>query len=672
VNSEQAKAEILRLTQLINHHNHLYYVESRTEISDFEFDGLLRELQELETKFPEFSYENSPTKRVGGDLTKKFETVTHRFPMLSLSNSYSEEEIIEWENRIKKLIDGDIEYVCELKYDGVAIGIRYEKGQLTQAVTRGDGEKGEDVTTNVRTIRTIPLSLNGNYPQDFEIRGEIFMPSAVFEKLNNQRAQNGEQLFANPRNTASGTLKMQDSKIVANRGLDSYLYGLYGEELSEEGHFESVARAGSWGFKIPQPNDRFIEKTNSIEGIMNFIHFWDENRYSLPFEIDGVVIKVNSYRQQQQLGFTAKSPRWAIAYKFKAHRVETKLISVDYQVGRTGAVTPVANLKPVQLGGTTVKRASLHNQDQIEKLDLYIGDLVYVEKGGEIIPKIVGVNVEARKSDLQRIIFPESCPVCESLLVRKEGEAGHFCTNYKACPPQVKGKIDHFIARKALNIDGIGEETVDLLYESNLVRNVSELYHLNFDQLLKLDRMAEKSANNLLHSIEQSKYIPFERVLFGLGIRFVGETVAKKLAKYFGSIDELIKASYEDLIEVDEIGEKIAQSIIEYFSDTDSIKLINELKKVGLQFQTTKLEKIVGVLSGKTIVVSGVFYAFSRDEMKELIENNGGKNGSSISSKTDFLVAGDNMGPSKLKKAVDLGVEILSEDEFVKLLNNKF
>ncbi|MFM7667294.1 MAG: NAD-dependent DNA ligase LigA, partial [Bacteroidota bacterium] len=577
MNSEQAKAEILRLTQLINHHNHLYYVESRTEISDFEFDGLLRELQELETKFPEFSFENSPTKRVGGDLTKKFETVTHRFPMLSLSNSYSEEEIIEWENRIKKLIDGDIEYVCELKYDGVAIGIRYEKGELTQAVTRGDGEKGEDVTRNVRTIRTIPLSLKGDYPQDFEIRGEIFMPSAVFEKLNNQRAENGEQLFANPRNTASGTLKMQDSKIVATRGLDSYLYGLYGEELYAEGHFESVANAGSWGFKIPQPKDRFIEKTSSIEGIMNFIHFWDENRYSLPFEIDGVVIKVNSYRQQQQLGFTAKSPRWAIAYKYKAHRVETELISVDYQVGRTGAVTPVANLKPVQLGGTTVKRASLHNQDQIEKLDLHSGDFVYVEKGGEIIPKIVGVNVEVRKSNSQQIVFPETCPVCKSLLVRKEGEAGHFCTNYKACPPQVKGRIDHFIARKALNIDGLGEETVDLLYENNFVRNVSDLYHLTFDQLLRLDRMAEKSANNLLQSIEQSKNIPFERVLFGLGIRFVGETVAKKLAKHFGSIDELVKATYDELIEVDEIGEKIAFSVLEYFSDSESIELINEL-----------------------------------------------------------------------------------------------
>jgi DNA ligase (NAD+) len=672
VNIEQAKSEIIRLTKLINHHNHLYYVESLTEISDFEFDCLLRELQDLEAKFPEFAYSNSPTKRVGGDLTKKFETVSHRFPMLSLSNSYSEEEIIEWENRIKKLIDQDIEYVCELKYDGVAIGIRYENGQLKQAVTRGDGEKGEDVTTNVRTIRTIPLSLKADFPDDFEIRGEIFMPSSVFEKLNNQRAESGEQLFANPRNTASGTLKMQDSKIVSSRGLDSYLYGVYGNQLAADGHFESVKKAGEWGFKIPSTKNRFIEKNQSIEGIMNFIHFWDQHRFSLPFEIDGVVIKVNSYRQQQQLGFTAKSPRWAIAYKFKAHRVETELLSVDYQVGRTGAVTPVANLNPVQLGGTTVKRASLHNQDQIQKLDLHIGDRVYVEKGGEIIPKIVGVNVEARKHNLQRIIFPHNCPVCASQLIRKDGEAGHFCTNYKACPPQVKGKIDHFIARKALNIDGLGEETVDLLYENNLVKNVSDLYQLTFDQLLKLDRMAEKSANNLLQGLENSKNIPFERVLFGLGIRFVGETVAKKLAKHFGSIDELIKASYEELIEVDEIGEKIAYSVIEYFSDIESVKLIDDLKKVGLQFQTTKSQSIEGVLTGKTVVVSGVFSSFSRDEMKELIEQNGGKSGSSISSKTDFLVAGENMGPSKLKKAVDLGVKILSEDEFVKLLNNKF
>ena len=646
----------------------MYYVESRSEISDFEFDGLLRKLQELEQEFPEFSFDNSPTKRVGGDLTKKFETVIHRFPMLSLSNTYSEEEIVDWENRIKKLVDGQIEYVCELKYDGVAIGIRYEKGQLTQAVTRGDGEKGEDVTTNVKTIRTIPLALRNDFPADFEIRGEIFMPSATFEKLNADRSERGEALFANPRNTASGTLKMQDSKIVATRGLDSYLYGLYGGDLLAKGHFESVQKAGEWGFKIPLVSSRYIEKTNSIEGIMNFISFWDKHRFKLPFEIDGVVIKVNDYNQQKVLGFTAKSPRWAIAYKFKAHRVETQLISVDYQVGRTGAVTPVANLKPIQLGGTTVKRASLHNQDQIEKYSLHLGDFVYVEKGGEIIPKIVGVNEEKRLQTSIPIEFIQNCPVCQSILIRKEGEAGHFCTNDKGCPPQVKGKIDHFIARKALNIDGLGEETVDLLFENNLVRNVADLYSLTFDQIVGLDRMAEKSANNLLKSIEDSKNIPFERVLFGLGIRFVGETVAKKLAHHFGSIKELMKATYEELVEVEEIGDKIALSVIEYFKEPMNIQLIERLQHIGLQFEGLKKEVIQGVLTGKTIVVSGVFSSFSRDEMKELIEQNGGKNGSSISSKTDFLVAGENMGPSKLKKAVDLGIQILSEDEFVKLL----
>ena len=668
MNSEEAKKEIFRLTELINHHNHMYYVESRSEISDFEFDGLLRKLQELEQEFPEFSFDNSPTKRVGGDLTKKFETVIHRFPMLSLSNTYSEEEIVDWENRIKKLVDGQIEYVCELKYDGVAIGIRYEKGQLTQAVTRGDGEKGEDVTTNVKTIRTIPLALRNDFPADFEIRGEIFMPSATFEKLNADRSERGEALFANPRNTASGTLKMQDSKIVATRGLDSYLYGLYGGDLLAKGHFESVQKAGEWGFKIPLVSSRYIEKTNSIEGIMNFISFWDKHRFKLPFEIDGVVIKVNDYNQQKVLGFTAKSPRWAIAYKFKAHRVETQLISVDYQVGRTGAVTPVANLKPIQLGGTTVKRASLHNQDQIEKYSLHLGDFVYVEKGGEIIPKIVGVNEEKRLQTSIPIEFIQNCPVCQSILIRKEGEAGHFCTNDKGCPPQVKGKIDHFIARKALNIDGLGEETVDLLFENNLVRNVADLYSLTFDQIVGLDRMAEKSANNLLKSIEDSKNIPFERVLFGLGIRFVGETVAKKLAHHFGSIKELMKATYEELVEVEEIGDKIALSVIEYFKEPMNIQLIERLQHIGLQFEGLKKEVIQGVLTGKTIVVSGVFSSFSRDEMKELIEQNGGKNGSSISSKTDFLVAGENMGPSKLKKAVDLGIQILSEDEFVKLL----
>ena len=672
MNSEQAKKEILRLVNLINHHNHLYYVESRTEISDFEFDQLLRELQILESTYPELTIPNSPTKRVGGDLTKKFETVAHRYPMLSLSNTYSEEEIIDWENRIKKLISDPIEYVCELKYDGVAIGIRYENGQLTRAITRGDGEKGEDVTTNVQTIRTIPLSLRNDYPADFEIRGEIFMPSATFEKLNEEKASKGEPLFANPRNTASGTLKMQDSKIVASRGLDSYLYGIYGEELHAEGHFESVEKAGEWGFKIPQVSNRYIEKTNSIEGIMNFISFWDKNRFDLPFEIDGVVIKVNDYSQQKQLGFTAKSPRWAIAYKFKAHRVETELLSVDYQVGRTGAVTPVANLKPVQLGGTTVKRASLHNQDQIEKYQLHIGDFVYVEKGGEIIPKIVGVNEDKRQDTFKVIQFIENCPVCQSPLIRKEGESGHFCTNEKTCPPQVKGKIDHFIARKALNIDGLGEETVDLFFENNLVRNVADLYSLTFDQIVDLERMAEKSANNLLISIQESKKIPFERVLFGLGIRFVGETVAKKLVQHFGSMDELMKANFDELVQVDEIGEKIAQSLIDFFKDQSNVELINRLKNIGLQFKGERKERVEGLLSGKTIVVSGVFTSFSRDELKELIEQNGGKNGSSISSKTDFLVAGDNMGPSKLKKAVDLGVEILSEDDFVKLLNSRF
>jgi DNA ligase (NAD+) len=670
VNSDQAYQEILRLTEVINYHNHLYYVQSRSEISDFEFDTLLKKLQELEAQFPQFSFANSPTKRVGGDLTKKFESVVHRYPMLSLSNTYSEEEIIDWVNRIKKLIDTEIEYVCELKYDGVAIGIRYENGQLAKAVTRGDGEKGEDVTNNVKTIRTVPLTLQADFPNDFEIRGEIFLPIAKFNSINKDREVKGDSLFANPRNTASGTLKMQDSKVVASRGLDSFLYGVYGEEIEAVGHFESVQKAGEWGFKVPQVENRFIEKTKSIKGIMDFIEYWNVKRVDLPFEIDGVVIKVNNYRQQVDLGFTAKSPRWAIAFKFKANQVETQLMSVDYQVGRTGAVTPVANLQPIQLGGTIVKRASLHNADQIEKLDLHLGDFVYVEKGGEIIPKIVGVNLEKRTAHADKIHFISHCPSCDSLLVRKEGESGNFCVNEKKCPPQVKGKIEHFISRKALNIDGLGEETVDLLYEKKLLSNVSDLYEFTFDQLLALDRMAEKSANNLLLSIEASKKIPFERVLFGLGIRFVGETSAKKLARHFGTIDALMEATYDELISVDEIGDKIAHSILEFFGDTDSIELIEKLKQKGIQFSGEKIERVKGIFTDKTIVVSGVFSAFSRDELKELIEQNGGKNGSSISSKTDFLLAGENMGPSKLKKAVDLGVAIISEDDFVKLLNN--
>ncbi|MBM3186565.1 MAG: NAD-dependent DNA ligase LigA [Bacteroidetes bacterium] len=670
MNAEQAKIEIERLTDLIHHHNYLYYVDSNPEISDYDFDMLLLKLQELEKEFPQFAYDNSPTKRVGGDITKKFETVEHRFPMLSLSNSYSEEEIVDWVNRVKKIIDEEIEYVCELKYDGVAIGIRYENGQLTRAVTRGDGEKGEDVTNNVRTIRSVPLKLKGDFPEDFEIRGEIFMPQKQFQKLNSEREEIGETPFANPRNTASGTLKLQDSKIVAERGLDSYLYGLYGVNHNLKGHFEAVNEAGNWGFKVPSVKNRFIEKTNSIEGIMDFIHYWDKQRENLEFEIDGIVLKVNSYSQQQKLGFTAKSPRWAIAFKFKANRVETKLLEVTYQVGRTGAITPVANLEPVSLGGTTVKRASLHNADQIEKLDLHQGDFVFVEKGGEIIPKIVGINEQKRTESNLKIEFIVDCPECQTKLIRREGEAQHYCPNENFCPPQEKGRIEHFISRKALNIDGLGVETIDLLYSKGLIRNCADLYEITFEQIVSLDRMAEKSADNLLKSIEISKEIPFERVLFGLGIRFVGETVAKKLAKQFKNIDSIISASYDELIQTEEIGEKIAISVQQYFLEESNLEIINRLKNKGLWFQIREKEKLSAILEGKTIVVSGTFETFSRDELKELIDRNGGKNGSSVSGNTDYLVAGVNMGPAKLKKATDLGVKIISEDEFIKLISS--
>ena len=670
MNAELAKIEIERLTNLIHHHNYLYYVESNPEMSDYDFDILLLKLHDLEKLFPQFAFENSPTKRIGGDITKKFETVVHRFPMLSLSNSYSEDEIVEWVNRVKKIIEEEIEYVCELKYDGVAIGIRYENGQLTRAVTRGDGEKGEDVTNNVRTIRSVPLKLKGNFPEDFEIRGEIFMPQKQFQKLNADREEIGENPFANPRNTASGTLKLQDSKIVADRGLDSYLYGLYGVNHNMKGHFEAVNESANWGFKIPQVKDRFIQKTNSIAGIMDFIHFWDKERENLGFEIDGIVIKVNSYAQQQKLGFTAKSPRWAIAYKFKANRVETKLLEITYQVGRTGAVTPVANLEPVLLGGTTVKRATLHNADQIEKLDLHQGDFVFVEKGGEIIPKIVGINEAKRSESSLKIDFIENCPECQTKLIRREGEVQHYCPNENYCPPQVKGRIEHFISRKALNIDGLGVETIDLLYSKGLIRDCADLYDLKFDEIVELDRMAEKSAENLLKSIEISKEIPFERVLFGLGIRFVGETVAKKLAKQFKNIDSISSASFDELTQTEEIGEKIAISVQQFFLEQSNLKIINRLKEKSLQFQIREKEKLSTNLEGKTIVVSGTFETFSRDELKELIDRNGGKNGSSVSSKTDYLVAGANMGPAKLKTATDLGVKIISENEFIKLISS--
>ncbi len=668
----QAKLEIERLSNQLNLHNHAYYVENDSKISDFDFDQLLLKLQKLEEEYPEFADENSPTKRVGGDITKKFETIVHRFPMLSLSNSYSKEEIVEWENRIKKSIETPIEYVCELKYDGVAIGISYKNGKLDKAVTRGDGTQGEDVTTNVKTIKSIPLQLKGDFPLDFEIRGEIFFPLESFKKANEERKLNGEQEFANPRNSAAGTLKSQDSKVVASRGLDCFLYGIYGEDLDRNdlkfAHYETVLKAKEWGFKTPEPKLNYIHKTSTIEGIMDFINYWDEKRATLPFEIDGVVLKVNSYYMQQELGFTAKSPRWAIAYKFKTERVETVLESVVYQVGRTGAITPVANLKAVSLGGTTVKRASLHNADQIEKLNLHYFDTVYVEKGGEIIPKIVGVNESLRKVNAEKVEYISTCPICNSELTRKEGESNHFCPNEKFCKPQISGRIEHFISRKALNIDGIGAETIDLMVSNNLIKDPADLYDLTFDQIVNLERMADKSANNILIGLQESTKIPFERVLFGIGIRFVGETVAKQLTKAFKSIEKLALATYEDLILVDEIGEKIAISVVNFFLDAENRKIIERLQKVGLQFEIIEKEISSNVLDGKNFVVSGVFTKFSRDEIKKMIEDNGGKNVSSISAKTDYVLAGENMGPAKLEKATKLNIPIISEEDFINMI----
>ena len=637
-------------------------------VSDFEFDTLLKDLQELEEKNPEFTSENSPTKRVGGDVTKKFEQVVHKYKMLSLSNSYSKEEIIDFETRIKKLTNDDIEYVCELKYDGVAIGIQYIDGKFHQAVTRGDGTKGENVSTNVKTIKSIPLKLRGDYPQDFEIRGEIFFPLKNFERLNKQREENGEPIYANPRNTASGTLKSLDSSIAAERGLDCFLYGIYGENIEIDNHYDLVKKAGEWGFKIPKEETKYIMKTLSIDGILEFIDYWDKERKSLPFEIDGVVIKVNSYDNQNRLGYTAKSPRWAISYKFKTERVSTVLEKVTYQVGRTGAITPVANLTPVQLGGTTVKRASLHNADIIEKLEVREGDTVFVEKGGEIIPKIISVDLDKRPSDSKPFHYITNCPDCDSVLERQEGEANHYCVNDTGCPVQITGRIQHFISRKAMNIDGLGTETIQVLFEQDLIKNPADLYELTYDQLIPIDRMAEKSVNNMLEGVEASKQIPFEKVLFALGIRFVGNTVAKKLARHFGNIDNIIQASFETLIEVDEIGDRIAESLIEYFSIPENVEMINQLKNHGLQFELAHNEDATDKLKGLVFVVSGVFDKFSRDELKKSIDDNGGKVSSSISGKTDYLVAGDNMGPAKLKKAEKLEVKIISETDFITLI----
>jgi DNA ligase (NAD+) len=666
---QDIQQKIKTLRDQLHQWNYEYYVLSNPSVSDFEFDTRLKELETLETQYPEYSDDNSPTKRVGGDITKNFETVKHRFPMLSLSNSYSKEEIQEFITRIEKSIDTGIEFTCELKYDGVAISISYLNGKLVRAVTRGDGEQGEDVTANVRTIKSIPLQLKGDFPQDFDIRGEIIFPLDAFKKLNEEREQNGEPLFANPRNTASGTIKMQDSSIVAKRGLDCYLYQVYAKDTYFENHLESIECAADWGFKVPDQKHNYIAKTDSLDGVMNFINYWDKKRDDLPFDIDGIVIKVNAYNYQRELGFTAKSPRWAIAYKFKAEQVSTILESVTYQVGRTGAITPVANLRPVSLGGTTVKRASLHNADQIEKLDLFEGDSVYVEKGGEIIPKIVGVDISLRKNTFKRINFPTQCPECKTALIRKEGEAQHFCPNEKGCPPQIKGKIEHFIGRKMMNIDGLGAETVDQLYEAGLIRSIADLYDLTYAQLIQLERLADKSVSNLLNGVEASKNVPFEKVLFALGIRYVGETVAKKLAFAFGSLEKIRTASKEELMAVDEIGERIAESLIDYFEDADNCLLIDRLMEKGLQLKLTEQPSTLSnKLAGKTVVISGTFMR-ERDELKKIIEQNGGKVGSSVSSKTDLLLKGENMGPAKLEKAVSLGIKLLSENEFFEMLN---
>ncbi|MBL6664192.1 MAG: NAD-dependent DNA ligase LigA [Flavobacteriales bacterium] len=665
MNVEVAANRVKELSDLLHHYNYLYYVKNESAVSDYEFDQLLKELEALEQQFPNLADENSPTKRVGGDITKNFETVKHKYPMLSLSNTYSKEEIVEWEERIKKTIESDIEYVCELKYDGVAIGIRYVNGIFHSAVTRGDGTQGELISPNVRTIKAIPLKLSAPYPDDFEIRGEIFMPLQEFAKLNEERKKNELSLFANPRNTASGTLKLQDSGTVADRNLDCFLYGLYQDRAEQTNHFDAVSFAGEMGFKIPRLEEKMISKVSNVDGILDFIAYWDEKRKDLPFEIDGIVIKVNSYRQQEELGYTAKSPRWAISFKYKTERVETQLQSVSYQVGRTGAITPVANLEPVYLGGTTVKRASLHNAEQMEKLDLHDGDYVFVEKGGEIIPKIVDVNTDKRAEGAQVIQFIAHCPDCSSVLVKEDGEAQHYCLNEKACPPQVKGKIEHFISRRAMNIDGLGAETIDALVEAGFIRNISDLYSLSYEQLISMDRMADKSVRNLLDGLEASKVMPFEKVLFGLGIRFVGETVSKKLAKAFKSIDAIISASYDALVETDEIGEKIALSISNHFQDQDNVDLIQKLKLSGLCFEKEDEGMDSELLAGLSIVISGTFNQYSRDEIKKMIEMNGGKNSSSISKKTSILVAGENMGPSKLKKASDLNIEIINEEEFL-------
>lgn len=664
----EASIEIQQLTDKINHYNLQYYQNSVSEISDFEFDKLLERLILLETQYPQFKQEDSPTQRVGGTVSKNFETVVHKYPMLSLGNTYSEEELVDFDNRVRKAIGDDFEYVCELKFDGVAISLTYENGILKRAVTRGDGTKGDDVTANAKTIHAIPLKIKKgfNYPSFFEARGEVFMPTKSFLAINAEREENGEALLANPRNAASGTLKMQDSSIVAKRKLDCFLYGLMSDDLNAETHSEALGLLKQWGFNV---SDTF-SICKSIQDVMTFIHDWENKRFELPLDTDGIVIKVNSFEKQETLGFTAKSPRWAIAYKYKPQSVSTILSSITYQVGRTGAITPVANLKPVLLAGTTVKRASLHNANEIERLDLRVGDTVFVEKGGEIIPQVLSVDLSKRNPSALKVTYITHCPDCHTLLVRKEDEANHYCPNHKGCPTQLKGKIEHFTSRKALNIDGIGAETIDAFFENGLVKNVADLYDLTYEQILAIDRFAEKSAQNCIDGLIKSKQTPFHQVLYGLGIRFVGVTVAEKLCTHFHTIDAIKNASFEELKEAPEIGEKIAQSILDFFADDDNCQLIERLKKAGLQFEAVIKEKNIesNALEGLTFVVSGVFEHFERDEIKEKIISNGGKVLSSISAKLNYVLAGENMGPAKLEKATKLNIQIISEKEFMEML----
>ena len=658
---------IQNLREELNQHNHNYYVLDQPTISDYEFDLKLAQLQNLENLHPQFFDESSPTQRVGGAITKNFETVPHEHRMYSLDNSYSKEDLLEWEKRIQKVLgEVSLEYTCELKYDGASISITYENGKLKRAVTRGDGFQGDDVTNNIKTIKSVPLQLKGNYPPKFDVRGEIILPFAGFEKMNQELIEIGETPYSNPRNTASGSLKLQDSTEVAKRPLDCLLYFLIGNQLPFNSQIESLESARLWGFKAPKE----AKLANNLEEVFQFIDYWDTHRHNLPYETDGVVVKVNSFQYQEELGYTAKSPRWAIAYKFKSEQVATRLNSISYQVGRTGAITPVANLEPVQLAGTIVKRASLHNADQIEKLDIRVGDTVFVEKGGEIIPKIIAVDVAQRDLFAEPTSYITHCPECQTELVRIEGEANHYCPNFYGCPPQIIGRIQHYISRKAMDIEGLGGETVALLFNNGLVRNYADLYELKVEQILPLERMAQKSAENLVNGVALSKNIPFERVLFALGIRYVGETVAKKLAKHYKNIDALRQASLMDLILVDEIGERIAQSVIDFFDNQENQIIVERLKKYDIQLEIVEKfnPNATDKLEGKTFVVSGVFTLYSRDELKQTIEDNGGKVGSSISAKTDYVIAGDNMGPAKLDKANKLNIPIISEQEFQKLI----